>query len=348
MNKPVENQDRLIQQVAAAALGASDGAAPADASAQPDAQPNLDTSKPAPDTTVGNAEAQGSPDTEGDKMAEDAIIYEIKRPDGNTEKLTPQQILSTFDRYRALNYQNAQMKPVLDVVGAYLRNNPNENPKTVARKLLDLARGQSPQPQFGADAERAQEKRAETAPTDVQALQRWAEENALNSLPPGYEDMFTNVQRTQQQMQQMMQMMQRMMGAAQGMTQATAASQRQQGQNQQALVSQQIANNLDRVQAALKLPDEAANDFMMFAAERGYTKDDFIDINLTAKVMKDFANTLASPEMERIREIAKRRQAFTSGGIGATPTAGGATSGPSEETPLDRLTQSVMAKRAGV
>jgi len=108
-------------------------------------------------------------------------------------------------------------------------------------------------------------------------------------------------------------------------------------------VRQQIANNLDRVQQGLKIPSEKANDFMVFAAERGYTLEDFVDPNLVARVMTDFRNNMDSPEMERMRGIAQRRQAFT-GSLGSTPS-GGATETPAEESTFDKFTSQAMARK---
>jgi hypothetical protein len=75
---------------------------------------------------------------------------------------------------------------------------------------------------------------------------------------------------------------------------------------------------------------------MIFAAERGYTMEDFVDPNLTIKVMQDFRNSMDSPEMERMRGIAQRRQAFT-GSLGATPSAGEAPAEDASAATFDRL-----------
>ena len=58
----------------------------------------------------------------------------------------------------------------------------------------------------------------------------------------------------------------------------------------------------------------------MFAAERGYTMEDFADPQLTIKVMTDYKNNKSSPEMARL-EIMGKRQAFT-GSVGQTANAG--------------------------
>jgi hypothetical protein len=339
-------QEEMIARVAEAALGPDPAAAQQPAPAQPaPQQPQTDTSGPAPETTMGNAEAQGSPETEGDKMAQDAILHEVVMKDGSTKKMTPAQIEGLLGRYSDLNFRHQQMAPIHKLVDHFMKANPNENPQTLANKFLDMMRGQQSNPQMGADAERAQAQKAATAPADKTALQQWVEDNAISGLPPGYEDMFTQVGQQQKKMEAMMTAMQRLLGQAQGMTQASAMAQRGQQTNQQDVMSQTIANNLDRVQAALQLPDEAANDFMMFATERGYDYADFLDVGLLQKVMSDFKNAAAGPEMERIREIAQRRQSFTSAGVGGTPSQGGSPAQAAPETPLDRLTQATLAKR---
>lgn len=333
-------QSDLVQRVAEAAL------APQQQQQAPQPQkPVTDTSGPEPQTDMGTAAAAGSPDTEGDKMAQDAILYELQRPDGTVKKMTPQQINSMMDRYSSLNFQHSQMKPVMDVVSKYIQANPNENPKTIAAKLLDLTRAQQPNAQFGADAERQQQQQAQGAPIDPAALKQWAEENAV-AVPPGYEQMMTANNQMTQQMQTMMQMMNKVLASSQGQVNAAAQTNRNAGQSQQQMMMQQIGQNLDRVQSALKLPDDSAQDFMMFAAERGYTEADFLDINLTAKVMKDFQSAMAGPEMEHIRNVAQRRQSYTSAGLGGTPGAG-APQAPAQETPFDRMAQNVMEKKFG-
>lgn len=337
MNTPANND--LVARAAAAAL---DPAASQQQPQQP-AAPNQNSSEP--DTTVGNAEAQGSPKTEADQMAADAIIYEITRPDGSKKNLTPAQINSMMDRYSSLNFTHSQMKPVLDVVAAYIKSNPNENPGTVAKKLLDLARANQPNAQFGARAEQAQDTNSASAPVDPEALKKWAEDNAV-ALPPGYEQMLMANQQSQQTMQQIMRGMTALLAQSRGMTEAAATANRGVNQDRAGLMRSQIGQNLDRVQQHLGLPDETANDFMMFAAERGYTEADFLDIQLTAKVMNDFKNALQGPEMQRIRDIAQRRQAFTAAGVGGVPAApGGGSSSP--ETPLERLTNAILERKMG-
>ena len=106
---------------------------------------------------------------------------------------------------------------------------------------------------------------------------------------------------------------------------------------------QMIANNLDKGAAKVGLTDQDAEDFQVFFMERGYTQDDFIDPGLTLRVMNDFKNEAQSGEMERLRDISKRRQAFT-GSVSMTPQTGeSAASTPADNDPtLGRLTERAM------
>ena len=84
------------------------------AQTQQPAPPATQQQAPKPkDTATEQAASKGSPDTEGDKMVAEAVVYEIDfgetDKDGNKKKreLTPNQIKSTFERYSALNHKNA-------------------------------------------------------------------------------------------------------------------------------------------------------------------------------------------------------------------------------------------------
>jgi hypothetical protein len=74
--------------------------------------------------------------------------------------------------------------------------------------------------------------------------------------------------------------------------------------------------------------------------------EDFVDPQLTIKVMTDFKNNMDSPEMERMRAIAQRRQAYT-GSMGSTPSAGSnaeAGAGDGGNT-FDKLATMAMQKK---
>jgi hypothetical protein len=83
---------------------------------------------------------------------------------------------------------------------------------------------------------------------------------------------------------------------------------------------------------------------MMFAAERGFTMEDFVDPQMTIRVMQDFKNNMDSPEMERMRAIAQRRQAFT-GSLGSTPAAAPSNAEPAGESTFDSLASKIMSRK---
>lgn len=294
---------------------------------------------PAQDSDAEKTIAAASPDTEDDRMGDNPIVYEVDFG-GSKRPLTPEQIRSTFERYSALNHKNAEMKPIMEVVDAMMKGNPNASPRQIAEGLIAMAKsGQSAPSTFG-EAEQAASMNAQAEPPKTNeeveaALKKWEEDNAA-ALPPGYREFMMGQNtgnQTMTQMQQQMQQMQQMLGSvlqrSQGVVDAARDNAGQVKGEQIKQVQAQIGTNLDRAQMSLALPDESANDFMVFAAERGYTMEDFIDPDLTHRVMSDFKNTKDSPEMDRLRNIAKRRAAFT-GSVGSTPSAGGSPSAGDE------------------
>ena len=110
-------------------------------------------------------------------------------------------------------------------------------------------------------------------------------------------------------------------------------------------MKQLAANNLDRAQAKHQLPDSEQDRFFNFAYGRGYTMEDFLDPKLTDTIVGDFKNNLNSPEMARLQEQAKRRQAFT-GSLGATPNASGNAPPPDRDQEfIGSVTDNFMKKR---
>lgn len=299
------------------------------------------------DSAEGKAAEKGSPETEGDKIGADAIIYEVEFAEGDNRKLTPQQIKSTFERYSALNYKNAQLKPVMDLVEQIMRENPGLDSKKLADQMNNIYKAQESNPTMG-NTEGKKSGEMKSDPNELDSmLTKWEEENAA-SLPPGYKDMLVSGSQSMSQIQQELAQTKQMLNAVLAQSQGVADAARQGMQQGQATqvdaVRKQIANNIDRTQQALRLSDDKANDFMVFAAERGFTMEDFVDPSLTIKVMQDFKNNMDSPEMERMRNIAQRRQAFT-GSLGSTPASNPAGQAPADESTFDRFSSMAMQKR---
>lgn len=359
MNQPIPQNPQeaaaFIERMASQQLGgpaAAGPAGPAAAAAAAPAAPGPAAAKLAPETSEGKAVAAGAPATEADAMSAEAVVYDI--PVGNgTRKMTPQQIAATLERYAGLNHRHATLKPAIDVVQNLLDSNPGMTAEQLARNMIAIAKAQASNPTMGGQAQQGAApqgaQRPQPSPAQPGApdpFAKWEEENAA-ALPPGYRDMATNMQSMMQTIMQQNQLLQRLVGGATGSVDAAQAAFQGARQEKSVAIQRSIGNNLDRAQAALQLPDESANDFMVFATERGYTFEDFVDPDLTFKVMTDFRNVLASPEMERLRTMAQRRQAFT-GSLGTTPAASAAAAAAQQgegDATFNRLVEGVMAKR---
>jgi len=288
-------------------------------------------------TAQEKASAAGAPVTEADKMDASPVSYEVKFGDNDVRQLSPEQISSTFNRYRDLNYKQMQMKPVNDVAEA-LMGKYGADPYQVAEAMIKHAQeqegkvGSEGNPELGTD-------------TDSAGLRKWEEENAV-SLPPGYAKIAQNMDALQEMQAQTQKMLQSVVANSQAVADAGqeavmgAESQIQQASNQQ------IANNLDKVQNALGLPDEAAQDFMMFVAERGFTLEDMVDPQIALTLGQDFKNQRNSSEFDRLRSQAERRQAVT-GSIGSAPATPATAATPTDEVDdtMQRLAAAKMEER---
>lgn len=324
------NPEDLLNRVAAKNLPPQPGA-PA-----PDAAPPQETDQ-------GKAAEKGGPKTEADAMSDNPIAYEVDFGNGDKRKLTPQAIAATFQRYASLNHQNAQMKPVMDVISGYMQANPGMTPQQLATTLTELARTEQHNPTMGGQGQQPQQRPGFSAPTGEDPFAKWEDENAAK-LPPGYREMMQGNQQTQAAVAQMAQMMQGLLARTQGVADAGRDMAGQAQQQQVMAIRQAIGNNLDRSQMHLQLPDDAAQDFMTFAGERGYTFEDFVDPQLTLKVMSDFKASMNTPEMDRLRGIAQRRQAFT-GSFTPSPQAPAAPAEPQADATFDRLSGQALARR---
>ncbi len=314
----------------------------------------VETTTPAPtapetakakDSNEDIASATASPITEADKMSAEAVVYEIDMGDGKEKrKLTPQQISSTMQRYAKLNYQNSQLKPVNDLVGKILTANPNMQPKDVATTLENVLKASKKNPEMG---NTKGEKSGDSPKENMNdQLSKWAKDNAV-SLPPGYEQMVSGnadgMNAMTQKMNRLEQMLGQVLATSQGNVDAARAGMDTANSMQSNAMQKQIANNIDRVQQMLGLPDEAASDFPMFMAERGYTMEDMVDPNLAMKVMTDYKNNMNSPELERLKGIATKRAAFT-GSLGGTPSVDGNAPAPTQ-TRFDEFAAGKMAQK---
>ncbi len=298
-----------MDQVARIAAKQMGGEAP-----QPAPQP---APKPqeAPTTAQEKAAEAGSPKTEGDKSSQDPVVYKVKMGDGERE-LTQQQISGTFERYRDLNYKQAQMKPVTELAEKMMKAG-NANPEQVAKFMNAAAQAFTKNAKMGQQRPAQQGVAQPVQPPNnsniseqmAAEFKKYEDENAI-SLPPGYREGLDEIQRMRGMLQQQTAQMAKVLQASQQNAQTGMNAAQQAGQDRAGMVRQAISNNLDSAQQAAGLPDSDAKLFMAFAGERGYTAEDFADKALTNKVMQDFKNAKNGPELQRLQEVQQRRQAF--------------------------------------
>lgn len=310
-------------------------------------------------------EKAAAPQTEGDKVAEPAAepvsneelsaLYKIKIGDSERE-LTDKQIAGTFERYRDLNFKHSQMKPVIDTVGQ-LMERTGIDAETMNNEIIAALKAKQHNPQMGQQTNApntTQQGEKGEAPNDLLSgdmLAQYEEQNAVQ-LPPGYRDLVASRDQTSQQLAQMQQMMQQLLAQSQGVANAARQAGQQQSIDRAQLMQQRIGQNIDQAaQRHLGTTDQSAsNDFLAFIYERGYTTDDFVDAALADRAMADFANLRNQPEMERLRQAAQRRQAFSfNGTMGNTAGQGAAeAAAPSDpQTPFEQMADAAMTKRFG-
>ena len=306
---------------------------------------------PTPPTDQEKASMAASPTTEGDMAQKEAVMYDVQFGDQNRQ-LSDKQIKSTFDRYSSLNHKHQTMKPVLDfaekLMGAAKEKGHEVSPDQFVQ---GLQRAFQKNAQFGkgTNTEKTPEGKVQTpynsnSALDDDALNRWEEENAV-SLPPAYKESFAQLKSMQGDNAQLKALLKQLVAGQKDITKSAKQGLETAASSQESSQKQRIINNLNQAQSSLGLPDQSDNDFFNFAYDRGYTIEDFIDPKLTLHVAQDFKNNMNTPEIERLREIAKRRQAFT-GTVDSAPSAGGGSAATStDQSFIDTLASTAKAKQ---
>jgi hypothetical protein len=337
----------LIAQASAQQLGVSPPAAMAPQA--PPASIAPQEMQPTPQEMA----AQGvSPSTEGDKQSADAAqIMRIKFGDEDRE-LSEMQVKGTFDRYSALNFKHQNLKPVVDLAEKMLQaaqqKNPNASAKDLAKFMTAAAKAQTHNPQMGKgtqnpeDAVRAQ---IATSSGDVDdMMKQWEDDNAV-SLPPRFRETMDGMAEMKAQNEELRDMLQQVIQGQQGVTDSTQKQLDQSDSREGNVMQQRIGNNLQQAQSALNLPDEAEQEFMQFAYSRGYTVEDFIDPELTMMIAKDFKQNQDAPELDRLRGITEKRQAFTGNASGAPAVSNQAPASSPDQTFIDSVINKTMTSR---
>lgn len=331
----------MINDMAAGKLGPTVGQDPAPSAAE------FQQTRATPKTATETAQTEVSPTTEGDAQDAEPVTYEVD-VNGEKRRLTPQQIAGTLTRYRSLNERNAKMKPILEMadqlMGQVKSNGREADPaqlarflQTAAQEYAKTARGKGNSPNANAN-----DANNPAAQMDDE-LTRWEKENAV-ALPPGYKDAAGRLGGLENQMRQLMQAVQQMAAAGQAPAQAAAQLQGAADQTMQSAAQQTIANNMARIQQQYGLPDEEEGQFVEWMHDRGYTMEDMIDPQLALKVGGDYAAVRQGPEMDRIKKILQRRQAYTGAAEGAP--GGASAPKPTEgQQFFDQLVGNAMSQR---
>lgn len=347
----------LISQIASQQLGAP----PAPPQGQmPPQEPTPPKADPSP-TQMEQAQAKLAPKDEGDISAEEAIKM-IKLGD---KEYTESQLNGTMQRYRDLNFrwqtEVAPYQPVLQVVQNLMKEaeaaGVKPDGKQAAALIEAAVKAYVKNPQMGGDAEQAQSQPkkgmtakdagADLGDNDDETYAAWERENAVK-LPPGFKDMARANKQMSQQMEALVNMIQTLVNGG-GQQQELVAGAEQQMAQAQSMQSEaavnMIRNNLNGgfQQAGIPLDEQTKADFRMFAAQRGYDFPDFMDPQLTMTVIADYKANKDAPEIQRLRQIAQKRQAFT-GMADGTPGAGGAAPQGGDQM-LQGLVQLAMSNR---
>jgi len=280
--------------------------------------------KDAKPTVEEKAQESASPKTEGDQASVEGVIYEVDFGKEGKRKLNDTQIKSTFERYGKLNTEHATVKPAMELV-KNLMQEKGMDAKSMAEYIQNATKAFESNPIMGnteakAPGEPKMAISGNQTPDEVEKMfSQYEEENSIQ-LPPGYREQMGETAQMKSMIDKQNAMIQKLLDASSGMAAASAEqvqeTENAAGENMKA----QIGMNLNQAQQANNLSDDDANDFMMYAAERGYTMEDFVDPDLTAKVVQDFANAKNTPEMERLKQVATRRSAIT-GSVGSTPSS---------------------------
>ena len=341
-----QDQD-LIAQAAAQQLGVSPPAAMA-----PQAPP-ASTSPQEMQPTPQEMAAKGvSPSTEGDKQSADAAqIMRIKFGDQDRE-LSEAQVKGTFDRYSALNFKHQNLKPVVDLAEKMLQaaqqKNPNASAKDLAKFMTAAAKSQTHNPQMGKGSQNPEDAaRAQIASSDGNVddmMKQWEDDNAV-SLPPRFRETMDGMAEMKAQNAELRGMLQQVIQGQQGVTDSTQKQLDQSDMREGNVMQQRIGNNLQQAQSALNLPDEAEQEFMQFAYSRGYTVEDFIDPELTMMIAKDFKQNQEAPELDRLRGITEKRQAFTGNASGAPAVSSQSQATGPDQTFIDAAVNKSVAAR---
>jgi len=371
------NDQELIASIAAKQLGAPPAQAiqsPAPQAAQAPAAPAAPAAPPSPPkadqspTNMEKAQAKVAPNDPSKQSAESVISF----LNVGGRDYTEDQLKGTLGRYKELNYKWQTNKPTLDVIAQIMDSAKqagyDAKPEEMAGLVEAAVKAYVKNPQMGGQKKSAEQKGGAQQPMnsgdseeDAEGFgnpdalyEQWEKENAVK-LPPGFKETAATSKAMSAKVDQMMAMFQKMMESGFGGQLQSNQAQQLNGEAQQLVQKSQamqsdaalkmVSNNLNSAfaQAGVQPTPETRGDFRLFAAQRGYDFSDFMDPDLATTLVNDYKANKDAPEVMRLREMAKKRQAFT--GMAAGSPGAGAPVAATGDPMLAAMVSSAMGKR---
>lgn len=328
------------------------GAVPPQAAPPTPQQPATPPPQPeTPPTATEKVMEANAPNTEGDNQTMEAYI-DVPFGEGDLRRMSQTQIAGMATRYKDLNHKNAMNKPlepamnlVKQIMDQARANGHEATGDDVAQFLHAAANAYVKNPQMGGNQDPTPDRPDDGLGAEMDAeIARWEAENAV-TLPPMYRQGFKLIQSLTAENAQMRDAMQSMLQQSQQITADATGLVEQSAQKSDDAAKLMAANNLNAAQSKYQLPDEAEKDFFTFAFERGYAVEDFVDAGLVDKIMADFSANRQGPEMERLRTMASRREAFTGAPNSSPASSGNAPNADPNQAFMDAVTQQAKEKR---
>ncbi|MGL4915726.1 MAG: hypothetical protein ACRC5D_05675, partial [Aeromonas allosaccharophila] len=176
-------------------------------------------------TAQEQAMSKLAPKTEGEQQQEPAAVFELNVGNGQKRQLTETQILGMMDRYKNLNYQQMQSKPLLDAASQAMQDLGMNQDQFLGHIQALIQKAKEKNTTFGGQDEHPNKvgnppNKGADLDFDAQ-LKAWEDQNAA-SLPPMYKDMLAQQRQMATGMTQMQQMMQQLIAGQNGQLRAAA------------------------------------------------------------------------------------------------------------------------------
>lgn len=319
----------------------------------PPAPPAPPPSAPDADTAMDKAQTDAAPTTADDKTNMEPIQTFKVMMDGVEQELSAPQIEGTFARYRDLNHKHAQRKDMepFDNMVSKLAESGKPRAEIIGNMFELMKKGMDKNTTMGDDGVPSARPAEDSMPSqDIGSedpYERWTRENDLSTMPPGFREQQAQIAQMSQQMGALQQMLAPILQNAQGTAQKAVQSQEKANQMKVDAAKDRIAANMDRLADSLGLTEEDAPMFNEYIKERGFGFPDFEDPNLLKMVLTDYTNAKNGPEMDRLRAINERRQAYQ-GTMVASPADGASPAPSGADEMISRLADKQFNKNSGM